>query len=82
MRLQELAYLNPNLQLILCDRTSNEEKITHYHYPQGMGDYLSEINNNRAIIHDEIIYFKEKKDDILVEVALQWCQDNLVRFIL
>ncbi len=58
MRLQESAYLNANLQLTLCDRPSTEVKITRYHYPQEMPDYLSQINKTRPLINDEVIYIK------------------------
>ena len=76
MRLQESAYLNADLQLTLFDCTSGEEKITHYHYPQGTVDYLSEINKTRPVVNKEIVHIKEKQDDVLVEVALQWCGDD------
>jgi DNA gyrase/topoisomerase IV subunit B len=53
-------------QIATRDFTSTEEKITSYRYPQGMPDYLSEINKNRPLINDEVIYCQAKQNDILV----------------
>ncbi|MEL6440242.1 MAG: ATP-binding protein [Cyanobacteria bacterium J06621_8] len=76
LRLQELAYLNANLQLTFKDLRTNSEKITRYHYPQGMRDYLSEMNRNRSLINEQAIHIREQQDNILVEVALQWNADD------
>jgi DNA gyrase subunit B len=81
MRLRELAYLNAGINIILKDNYSDCETI-QFHYPQGMKDYLVEINQNRQLINPEVVYLKTQEADIFVEVALQWCSDNIEEIFL
>lgn len=69
-RLRELAYLNAGINITLQDNYFYY-KNTYLNYPQGMKDYLVEINQNREIIRSEVIRIQGKEADIIVEVVLQ-----------
>ena len=84
-RLQEMAFLNKGLTIVLRDeRVSDEEteedasglaarvKERTYHYPGGLEDFVKHINHAREPIHKSVISFEAKGKGIEVEVAMQW----------
>ncbi|MCU0536024.1 MAG: ATP-binding protein [Hydrococcus sp. Prado102] len=76
IRLQELAYLCPNLEIILRDRRFSQEAVETYCYPGGIQDYIDQINRDRHPLHEDVIYIRGERDKVQVEVALQWCVEN------
>jgi DNA gyrase subunit B len=84
-RLQEMAFLNKGLTIVLRDeRVSDEDNETDaegkaarvkertYHYPGGLEDFVKHINHTREAIHNNVISFEAKGDGLEVEVAMQW----------
>ncbi|GAA2990456.1 DNA topoisomerase (ATP-hydrolyzing) subunit B [Actinokineospora diospyrosa] len=84
-RLQEMAFLNKGLTIVLRDeRVSDAEteadvdgqaarvKERTYHYPGGLEDFVKHINHSREAIHKKVIAFEAKGTGIEVEVAMQW----------
>lgn len=60
-----------------CDRDRaqyNCPKVA-YHYKDGIREYLACINREKKPLHEEIIYIQGERDNVQVEVALQWCAD-------
>ena len=43
-----------------------------YHYEGGIKSYVELLNENKEPIHDEPIYIHQSKDDIEVEIAIQY----------
>jgi DNA gyrase subunit B len=76
IRLQELAYLCANLEIILRDRRFSQEAVETYRYPGGIKDYVTQIARDRHPLHEDIIYIQGERDNVRVEVALQWCVEN------
>jgi DNA gyrase subunit B len=79
-RFRELAYLNAGIRISVTDyrlesQGIEEPKIEHYYYEDGLRDYIVEVNRDKQLLHEEVIYTKAEKDRIRVEVALQWCID-------
>lgn len=70
-RLQELAFLNRGLELILEDERG-EGKHVRYHYEGGLKSYVSHLNDTKDVLHAEPISVEEEKDNISIEVALQY----------
>ncbi|MFI7677182.1 DNA topoisomerase (ATP-hydrolyzing) subunit B [Actinophytocola sp. NPDC049390] len=84
-RLQEMAFLNKGLTIVLRDeRVADEEtaedaeghaarvKERTYHYPGGLEDFVKHINHTREAIHGSVISFEAKGEGLEVEVAMQW----------
>jgi DNA gyrase subunit B len=71
-RVRELAFLNKGLRIILCDDREIEKKKEEFLYNGGLEEYVSYLNRNNQPIHDEIITTENEKDDVIIEVAMQY----------
>jgi DNA gyrase subunit B len=88
-RFRELAYLNAGVRLIFTDHRTEvlrleEPKVETYYYEGGIREYVAYMNRDKQPLHEEIIYVQGKRNNVQVEVALQWCSDaytdNLLGF--
>lgn len=68
-RLQEIAFLNSGLMVNIKDDRSG--KSDTFHYEGGARQFVQFLNENKSVLHD-VIHFASEKDDIEVEVALQY----------
>ncbi|WP_020669070.1 DNA topoisomerase (ATP-hydrolyzing) subunit B [Amycolatopsis nigrescens] len=84
-RLQEMAFLNKGLTIVLRDERVAEEETEEdaggqtarvkervYHYPGGLEDFVRHINGSKDPIHQTVVSFDAKGDGLEVEVAMQW----------
>ncbi|MEQ8200611.1 MAG: DNA topoisomerase (ATP-hydrolyzing) subunit B [Syntrophomonadaceae bacterium] len=70
-RLRELAYLNQGLHIIFTDNRE-EEPYRKEFKSTGLKDFVSYINKSKETVNTEPIYFETKKDDVIVNVAIQY----------
>lgn len=68
-RLQEIAFLNSGLKVTIKDERS--EKVDHFEYDGGASQFVQFLNEGKSVLHD-VIHFAAEKDEIEVEVALQY----------
>ncbi|MCZ8513003.1 DNA topoisomerase IV subunit B [Paenibacillus filicis] len=68
-RLQEIAFLNSGLKVTLTDERSGKEDV--FQYDGGASEFVQFLNEEKTVLHD-VIHFVAEKDDIEVEVALQY----------
>ncbi|MFC6717960.1 DNA topoisomerase (ATP-hydrolyzing) subunit B [Natrialbaceae archaeon GCM10025810] len=74
-RLRELAFLNSGVRITLRDERETEEDGSFvedtYEYQGGIREFVRYLNETRAPMHDDVIYFEDEEDGIQVEVAMQ-----------
>ncbi|MEV5028284.1 DNA topoisomerase IV subunit B [Paenibacillus sp. LPE1-1-1.1] len=68
-RLQEIAFLNSGLKVTIKDDRSGKQDV--YHYEGGARQFVQFLNEDKTVLHD-VIHFASERDDIEVEVALQY----------
>ena len=70
-RLQEIAFLNKGLRIILMDDREDNKK-DEFLYQGGITEFVKMLNKNKTPIHDDVIYVEGREDNILIEVAMQY----------
>lgn len=71
-RFRELAFLNKGICITFVDEREKEVKTKTLKYDGGIAEFVKYINRNKEVIHKEPIYIEGEKNDIVVEVAMQW----------
>lgn len=71
-RLQESAFLNKELTLILTDKRGEEIKTEKYQYDGGIRAFVEFLNKNRNVINEQVIYNEETVGDYYLEIGLQY----------
>lgn len=69
-RFREMAFLNAGLYLSLRDERTG--KKADFQYANGVAEFVAYLNESKKPIHSDVIYFRGEKDQVDVEVALQW----------
>jgi DNA gyrase subunit B len=69
-RLRELAFLNSGLKIVLIDQRSGKEET--FSFTGGVKGFVEYMNRSKNVLHQNVFYSKAEKDDIVVEVAMQW----------
>ena len=69
-RLRELAFLNKGLRINFIDEKNGKKE--NFFYEGGIKSYVEYLNRTKVKLHDEIVMIVGEKDDIQVELALQW----------
>jgi DNA gyrase subunit B len=70
-RLRELSFLNSGVRIHLLDERSAKEA------------FVQHLNRNKTPLHETVLHFSAEKDDIGVEVSMQWSdayQENIFCF--
>jgi DNA gyrase subunit B len=69
-RLQELAFLNRGLRIVLDDaRTGRQQE---FKYDGGIRSFVEYLNQSKTLLHPEPVYLLGERDGVRVEVALQY----------
>ncbi len=70
--MREKAFLNSGVYLKLIDNRGAEPREVVMHYEGGLTDFVNHLYKAKAPLHEQVIAFCAEKDDITVDVALQW----------
>ena len=72
-RLQQIAFLNKGLRIVLTDaRNEAVNKTDEFYYEGGIIEYVKMLNENKEPIHPDICYFEGMENDIAIEIAMQY----------
>ena len=70
--IREKAFLNSGVYLKLIDNRGAEPREVDFRYEGGLMAFVTHLNKSKAPLHETVIAFGGEKDDIQVDVALQW----------
>lgn len=71
-RLRELAYLNKGIKITLTDLREGEEKEETYHYAGGLKELVQNLNKNKTVLLDKVLYIDKSVKEGEVEIAMQF----------
>jgi DNA gyrase subunit B len=69
-RFRELAFLTSGVEIKFIDERKN--KISTFCYTGGIVSFIEYLNKNKNTINPNPIYLKKEKENVLVEVGMQW----------
>ena len=81
-RLRELSFLNKGVAITIVDERG-EGKRNDFRYEGGIASFVEHLSKNKTVLHETPVYFNETRDDIEVEIAMQWTdayQENISCF--
>lgn len=71
-RFRELAFLNSGVRITLIDGRGSEEKTSVQYYEGGIAAFVKYLDRTKNVIHDIPIVAVGEKNNIVVEIAMQW----------
>ncbi len=80
-RLQEIAFLTPDIKIILKDERNDKKEILQY--TGGLVEFVKHINGSKPALHKPI-YFKKQTDSTIIEAAIQYTEtynENIFGFV-
>ncbi|MCY6960072.1 DNA gyrase/topoisomerase IV subunit B [Clostridium brassicae] len=87
-RLQELAFQNKGITLILIDDRKEESIVKKYHSERGLLDFIDYLNESKTVIHKEPILFDGEKEvngiRVYGEVCMQFTDsttENIASYV-
>ncbi len=71
-RLQTMAFLNRDLEVVFIDeREEKKQKIT-YQYRGGIVDFVKHLNASREALFTKVANYEASEDDQTLDIAIQW----------
>jgi DNA gyrase subunit B len=71
-RLRELAFLNKGININLIDNRGDEVKKRNFMFEGGVKSFVKYLSKGKTPLFEEPVYFDKIKDDVAVELALQY----------
>jgi DNA gyrase subunit B len=71
-RLQTIAFLNRDLEVVFEDKRANKKDKVTYQYKGGIIDFVKHLNVSREALFNKVAYYEANEADQTLEIALQW----------
>ncbi len=71
-RYREMAFLNREVTIELCDDRGETPNNVHLHYEGGIISFVEYLNRHKEALHNPPIYMATRSGDCFVEIALQY----------
>ena len=71
-RLQTIAFLNRDLEVVFEDKRANKKDKVTYQYKGGIVDFVKHLNVSRESLFNKVAYYEASESDQTLEIALQW----------
>ena len=72
VRMREMAFLNKGIRIVIRDERGDAPDERVYHFEGGIAEFVKYINKNKEVLFPEPIYIEGLKNDVSVEVAMQY----------
>ena len=85
--LRVISFLTKGLKITLTDervKKNGKPKKDVFNYQGGIVDFVQYLNEDKTVLHKTPIYFDGEKNDVKVEIALQYndsYNDNILSFV-
>ena len=74
VRMREQAFLNAGLRIRTIDQRPGHETKDEMCYEGGIREFVTYINRNKSLIHDNVVYMSGDRDTSFAEIALQYTE--------
>nr|WP_298680027.1 DNA topoisomerase (ATP-hydrolyzing) subunit B [uncultured Treponema sp.] len=84
VRLRELAFLNNTISIVLRDERLSTPKEVTFAFDGGLSHFVRYLNESKQVLPKEPIYFDGEKNDVIVELAMQYndgYKENILSFV-
>ncbi|MDX8378419.1 MAG: DNA topoisomerase (ATP-hydrolyzing) subunit B [Mariprofundales bacterium] len=71
-RLRELSFLNSGVAIELYNEHDDHRQL--FEYEGGISAFVEHLNRSRSILHQSCIDVIGERDDVVVELAMQWTE--------
>ena len=69
-RLQELAFLNQGVKVIVSDARNNESET--FQYEDGIREFVRHLNRASDVVHPEVLSVQAESEGVVLDIALQY----------